>query len=245
MPLILWWVGRVQICTELVSLTLARVACVGEGRLSCPPAVALRLPGPSIIPVALGAATSGAQSTQWVALLVGGRAGHSPILAEPQPRRIEAMRGQGRCPKGPGGRRAAAGRPPSLRTWPCPTRSDRQPATATWGDSSRALWGSCCCILRARWAAGTPHMPPRPGTAGMERQHATWAAALLGRLPRLPSTRLGQAGRLRTATRQPAMIKPSRFAKKKRASDMEKLQTHPVAIANRNPFVTGGPRRAA
>ena len=64
MPLILWWVGRVQICTELVSLTLARVACVGEGRLSCPPAVALRLPGPSINPVALGAATSGAQSTQ-------------------------------------------------------------------------------------------------------------------------------------------------------------------------------------
>ena len=147
------------------------------------------------------------------------------------------MRGQGRCPKGPGGRRAAAGRPPSLRTWPCPTRSDRQPATATRGDSSRALRGSCCCILRARWAAGTPHMPPRPGTAGMERQHATWAAALLGRLPRLPSTRLGQAGRLRTATQQPAMIKPSRFAKKKRASDMEKLQTHPVAIANRNPFV--------
>ena len=147
------------------------------------------------------------------------------------------MRGQGRCPKGPGGRRAAAGRPPSLRTWPCPTRSDRQPATATRGDSSRALWGSCCCILRARWAAGTPHMPPRPGTAGMERQHATWAAALLGRLPRLPSTRLGQAGHLRTATQQPAMIKPSRFAKKKRASDMEKLQTHPVAIADTNSFV--------
>ena len=135
------------------------------------------------------------------------------------------MRGQGRCPKGPGGRRAAAGRPPSLRTWPCPTRSDRQPATATRGDSSRALWGSCCCILRARWAAGTPHMPPRPGTAGMERQHATGAAALLGRLPRLPSTRLGQAGRLRTATRQPAMIKPSRFAKKKR----RRLRTAVVA----------------
>ena len=73
---------------------------------------------------------------------------------------------------------------------------------ATRGDSSRALPGSCCSILRARWAAGTPHMPPRPGTAGMERQHATWAAALLGRLPRLPSTRLGQAGRLRTGTQQ-------------------------------------------
>ena len=33
------------------------------------------------------------------------------------------------------------------------------------------------------------------------------------------------------------MIKPSRFAKKKRASDMEKLQTHPVAIADTNSFV--------
>ena len=38
-------------------------------------------------------------------------------------------------------------------------------------------------------------------------------------------------------TQQPAMIKPSRFAKKKRASDMEKLQTHPVAIADTNSFV--------
>ena len=58
-----------------------------------------------------------------VALLVGGRAGHSPRLAEPQPRRIEATRGQGRCPKGSGGRRAAAGRPPSLRTRPCLAQS--------------------------------------------------------------------------------------------------------------------------
>ena len=47
--------------------------------------------------------------------------------------------------------------------------------------------GCCSSILRARWAAGTPHMPPRPGTTGTQRQHATWAAALLGRLPRLPS----------------------------------------------------------
>ena len=57
-----------------------------------------------------------------VALLVGGRARHSPRLAEPQSRWIEATRGQGRCPKGSGGRRAAAGRPPSLRTRPCLAR---------------------------------------------------------------------------------------------------------------------------
>ena len=69
-----------------------------------------------------------------VALLVGGRAGHSPRLAEPQPRRIEATRGQGRCPKVSRGRRAAAGRPPSLRTRPCLARraTAGSPPVATW-----------------------------------------------------------------------------------------------------------------
>ena len=38
--------------------------CVGGRRLSSPPAVVFGLPGPSTIPVALGAATSGAQGTQ-------------------------------------------------------------------------------------------------------------------------------------------------------------------------------------
>ena len=36
----------------------------------------------------------------------------------PQPRQIDATRGQRRCPKVPAGCRTAAGRPPSLRTWP-------------------------------------------------------------------------------------------------------------------------------
>ena len=42
-------------------------------------------------------------------------------------------------------------------------------------------------MVRAKWAAGMAHLPPRPGTTGTQRQHATWATALLGRLPRLPS----------------------------------------------------------
>ena len=56
--------GRVQICTKLVSLTLARAGCAGGRRVPSPPAVALRLSRPSAIPAALGAATGGAQSTQ-------------------------------------------------------------------------------------------------------------------------------------------------------------------------------------
>ena len=56
--------GRVQICTKLVSLTLARAGCAGGRRVPSPPAVVLRLSRPSAIPAALGAATGGAQSTQ-------------------------------------------------------------------------------------------------------------------------------------------------------------------------------------
>ena len=62
--LILWRGQGALNSTKLVSLTLARVGCVGGRRLSRPPAVVLRLPWASIIPMALGAATSGAQSTQ-------------------------------------------------------------------------------------------------------------------------------------------------------------------------------------
>ena len=162
---------------------------MGGRRLSRPPAVVLRLPWASIIPVALGAATSGAQSTQWVALLVGGRAGHSPILAEPQPRRIEATRGQGRCPKVSGGRRAAAGRPPSLRTRPCLARRATAGSPLRRRGQLACPTSSCCRNLRAVWAAGTLHVPQRPAATGTQRQHATWAAALLGRPPRLPSLR--------------------------------------------------------
>ena len=57
-------VVRVQICTSLCRPTPAKVGCVGGRRLSRPPAVVLRLHWASIIPMALGAATSGAQSTQ-------------------------------------------------------------------------------------------------------------------------------------------------------------------------------------
>ena len=141
-------------------------------------------------------------SVGWQALLVGGRAGHSPRLAEPQPRRIEATRGQGRCPKVSRGRRAAAGRPPSLRTRPCLARraTAGSPPAATW--SARVPTSSCCRNLRAVWAAGTLHVPQRPAATGTQRQHATWAAALLGRPPRLPSLRRRRGGRDRATRRR-------------------------------------------
>ena len=108
------------------------------------------------------------------------RAAASPDRGDARARELpEGVRGA------PSGDRPAAVTPHAALSRP---ERDRQPAAATWGDSSRALPGSCCSILRARWAAGTPHMPPRPGTTGTQRQHATWASALLGRLPRLPST---------------------------------------------------------
>ena len=74
-----------------------------------------------------------------------------------------------------------------------------------WRRGGQRVPPRCCSsILRARWAAGTAHMPPRPGTTGTQRQHATWSTALLGRLPRLPS--LGAArprsrGRCRASAR--------------------------------------------
>ena len=96
-----------------------------------------------------------------VALLVGGRAGHSPRLAEPQPRRIEATRGQGRCPKVSRGRRAAAGRPPSLRTRPCLAR--------------RATAGS---PPAATWSARVPHQQVlQQPTSRVGSRHAARAAA--------------------------------------------------------------------
>ena len=87
-----------------------------------------------------------------VALLVGRRAGHSLRLAEPQPRRIEATRGQGSCPKVSGGRRVAAGRPPSLRTRPCLAQS----ATGAAGRCEPSL-------LAAAPSSGRPLQPlPQP-----------------------------------------------------------------------------------
>ena len=124
---------------------------------------------------------------------VGGAAGWRASRALTHTRRAAASpdRGDARAGEVPEGVRGApsGGRPAAVTQHAALSRPerDRQPAAATRGDSSRALPGSCCSILRARWAAGTPHMPPRPGTTGTQRQHATWAAALLGRLPRLPS----------------------------------------------------------
>ena len=115
------------------------------------------------------------------------RAAASPDRGDARARELpEGVRGA------PSGDRPAAVTPHAALSRP---ERDRQPAAVTWGDSSRALPGSCCSILRARWAAGTPHMPPRPGTTGTQRQHATWAAALLRRLPRLPSSLGGRRPR--------------------------------------------------
>jgi len=134
-----------------------------------------------------------------VALLVGGRAACSPRLAEPQPRRIDATRGQRRCPKVSGGRRGAAGWPPSRRTRPFSLVGWATGSPVRRRGGQRVPPRCCSSILRARWAAGTAHMPPRPGTTGTQRQHATWSTALLGRLPRLPS--LGGAARPRSRGR--------------------------------------------
>ena len=107
-------------------------------------------------------------SVGWRCWLAGEQGTHPCRLAEPQPRRIEATRGQGRCPKVSGGRRAAAGRPPSLRTRPCLARR----ATAgspLWRRGQLACPTSrCCCSnLRAGWAAGTLHVPQRPAATGI------------------------------------------------------------------------------
>ena len=73
-------------------------------------------------------------SVGWRCWLAGEQGTHPDRLAEPQPRRIEATRGQGRCPKVSRGRRAAARRPPSLRTRPCLARRAKKgsPPAATW-----------------------------------------------------------------------------------------------------------------
>ena len=89
-----------------------------------------------------------------------------------------------RCPGGAerrqAGRRHSARGPVSLggRQQAAPLRRRGQLACPT---------SSCCSNLRAGWAASTLHVPQRPAATGTQRQHATWAAALLGRVPRLPS----------------------------------------------------------
>ena len=104
-----------------------------------------------------------------VALLPGGRAACSPRLAEPQPRRIDATRGQRRCPKVSGGRRGAAGWPPSRRTRPF--------SLVGWatGSPCGATWGVSACPPGAVAATYVPggqparctcrSDPPRPASA--------------------------------------------------------------------------------
>ena len=120
-----------------------------------------------------------------VALLVGGRCRDSPRLAEPQPRRIEATRGQGSCPKVSGGRRAAAGRPPSLRTRPCLAR--------------RATAGS---PTAATWSARVPHQQLlQQPTCRVGSQHAARAAATRRDRHAAPARDVG-----RRVTRQGAAV---------------------------------------
>ena len=101
-------------------------------------------------------------------------------------RRRAGRGGARRCPGGAerrqAGRRHSARGPVSLggRQQAAPLRRRGQLACPT---------SSCCRNLRAVWAAGTLHVPQRPAATGTQRQHATWAAALLGRPPRLPSLR--------------------------------------------------------
>ena len=139
-----------------------------------------------------------------VALLVGGRAACSPRLAEPQPRRIDATRGQRRCPKVSGGRRGAAGWPPSRRTRPFSLVGWATGSPVRRRGGQRVPPRCCSSILRARWAAGTAHMPPRPGTTGTQRQHATWSTALLGTAAVTQPRRRARRGRDRAVDRASA-----------------------------------------
>ena len=140
--------------------------------------------------------------------------------------------GRGGARRGPGGaerrqaalRHSARGPVPLVATGSLPRRrgaTARVPyggaAAASYAPGGQPARHTCHHDpARPAWSASTPRGPPR------------YSAGCRG-YPALGSARRAACGR-RTATRQPAMIKPSRFAKKKRASDMEKLQTHPVAI---------------
>ena len=145
------------------------------------------------------------------AALVGGR-GHSPRLAEPPPRRIEATRGQGRCPKVSGGRRAAAGRPPSLRTRPCLAR--------------RATAGSPPV---ATWSARVPHQQLlQQPTCRVGSQHAARAAAPRRDRHAAPARDVG-----RRVTRQGAAVTQPRpgagRAGPARASGRDRAARAPIA----------------
>ena len=127
-------------------------------------------------------------SVGWRCWLVGEQGTHPDSQSHhlAGSRRRAGRAGARRCPGGAerrqAGRRHSARGPVSLggRQQAAPLRRRGQLACPT---------SSCCRNLRAVWAAGTLHVPQRPAATGTQRQHATWAAALLGRPPRLPSLR--------------------------------------------------------
>ena len=133
-------------------------------------------------------------SVGWRCWLVGDQGTHP----DSQSRSLAGSRrraGRGGAQRGPGGaeRRQAALR--HSARGPVSPRA-RQAAPLRRSGQLACPTSRCCCSnLRAKWAAGTAHMPQRPGTTGTQRQHATWAAALLGRLPRLPSLGRGRSPR--------------------------------------------------
>ena len=152
-------------------------AWAGDGSPACRRGGCARL-GPASSPWHSELRHAAPRALSRVALLVGGRAGHSPRLVEPQPRRIEATCGQGRCPKVSGGRRAAAGRPPSLRTRPC---------------LARRATGSPLPQRRRKWSARVPHQQvllQQPTCRVGSRYAARAAATRRDRHQRQPATLL-------------------------------------------------------
>ena len=132
------------------------------------------------------------RSVGWRCWLAGGQGTH-PDSQSRSLARSRRRAGRGGAQRGPGGaeRRQAALR--HSARGPVSPRA-RQAAPLRRSGQLACPTSRCCCSnLRAKWAAGTAHMPQRPGTTGTQRQHATWATALLGRLPRLPSLGRGRS----------------------------------------------------
>ena len=167
-------------------------AWAGDGSPACRRGGCARL-GPASSPWHSELRQAAPRALSRVALLVGGRAG---THQDSQSRSLAGSRrraGRGGAQRGPGGaeRRQAALR--HSARGPVSPRA-RQAAPLRRSGQLACPTSRCCCSnLRAKWAAGTAHMPQRPGTTGTQRQHATWAAALLGRLPRLPSLGRGRS----------------------------------------------------
>jgi hypothetical protein len=134
-----------------------------------------------------------------VALLPSGRAACSPRLAEPQPRRIDATRGQRRCPKVSGGRRGAAGWPPSRRTRPFSLVGWATGSPLRRRRGQRVPPRCCSSNLRAGWAAGTLHVPKRPAATGISASRPHCCATGARRLRRYRGRGAGSDAAMRDA----------------------------------------------